>query len=252
MSRWTAFGIHLAYSVLALGGVLAALVWIWYPPPLFAASGVQQFVSIFVPVDIVIGPLLTLVIYRQGKPGLRFDLAFIAVMQMAAFLYGLNVVRETRPVYFVATADRITMMTANMLDQDGRSDAPAEYRSNPWLWTRLVSVVEPENPVEFGRRLSRTLNSGYAVEATPAYYEPYDAIRQTLVQNARPLSLLQNSDANRVVVDRFLARHGRTVDSLVFVPFKAPDQMLSAVLDVTTGDLVGLVDVEPSAATSDA
>ena len=253
MSRWKAFAIHLACSILALGGVLAALVWIWYPPPLFAASGVQQFASIFVAVDMVIGPLLTLVIYRHGKRGLRFDLACIGLAQFLAFLYGLNVVRETRPVYFVASEDRITMMTANMLDPADRSNAPPEYRSDPWLWTKLVAVVEPENPVEFGGRLTRTLNTGYPPEATPHYYEPYDNIRNDLLTTAKPVAdLARAGDEAKTTLDRFLAKHRRDVASLVFVPFHAPDKTLSAALDVESGDLIGLIDLHPETAVSDA
>lgn len=253
MSRWKAFAIHLACSILALGGVLAALVWIWYPPPLFAASGVQEFASIFVAVDMVIGPLLTLVIYRHGKRGLSFDLACIGLAQFLAFLYGLNVVRETRPVYFVATEDRITMMTANMLDPADRSSAPPEYRSDPWLWTRLVAVVEPEDAVAFGRRLSRTLNAGYPPEATPEYYEPYENVRPALLARARPAAdLARQGGETEALVQQFLARHGRGLESLVVVPFHAPDKTLSAALDSTSGALIGLIDASPPAAESDA
>ncbi len=253
MSRWKAFATHLLLSVLALGGVLLALVWIWYPPPLFAASGVQQFVSVFVAVDIVIGPLLTLLIFnRKARHLLRFDLTCIALLQLAAFLYGLNIVRETRPVYLVAAEGRISMVTANMLDPSERELAAPAYQQDPWFRTELVAVIEPENPVEFGGRLTHTLNSGYPAQSVPRYYEPYERIAPQLLESAKPAQQLADSgDAASAEVQRFLSKHGRSMDSVVFVPFSAPDRPLCAALDSASGALIGLLDIDPKTALSD-
>jgi len=252
MTRWKAFAIHLLASVLALGGVLAALVWIWYPPPLFSASGVQQFATVFVAVDIVIGPLLTLIVYNASKRGNRFDVICISLMQLAAFAYGLNVVRETRPVYLVASEGRIAMVTANMLDDSERDQAPPAYRTNPLTRPQLVSVVEPEDPVEFGKRLSRMLNTGHPTDSTPNFFEPYENIATQLLAQARPVSALATTSPQaEAEVQRFTRRHSRTVESLVFVPFRAPERRLSAALDAQSGAFVGVLDIDPTTALSD-
>lgn len=254
MSRWKAFATHLLLSVLALGGVLSAMVWIWYPPPLFAASGVQQFVSVFVAVDIVIGPLLTLLIFNN-KPRhlLRFDLACIALLQLAAFLYGLNIVRETRPVYLVAAEGRITMVTANMLDPSERESALPAYQKDPWFRPKLVAVIEPEDPVAFGGRLAHALNSGYPAQSVPRFYEPYERIAPQLLESAKPLQVLADSGIEASAeVQRFLRKHARNAESLVWVPFRAPDRPLSAALDASSGAFVGLLDIDPKATLSDA
>ena len=36
----------------------------------------------------VVGPLLTLIVFRAGKPGMKFDLAVIGLVQVAALAYG--------------------------------------------------------------------------------------------------------------------------------------------------------------------
>ena len=102
MSRWKAAAIHLSISA-AIGLVVGALLLlVWYPPPYFHAAGADQLVLLLVGVDLVLGPLLTLILFRSGKKGLKFDLAMIAVLQTTALVYGLSVVLQSRPVFLVS------------------------------------------------------------------------------------------------------------------------------------------------------
>ena len=39
MTRWRAAGVHLLVSALVAAGVLALMLALWYPPPLFQAMG---------------------------------------------------------------------------------------------------------------------------------------------------------------------------------------------------------------------
>src|SRR4029078_12975478 len=110
MSRWKAAGIHLSISLL-IGLIVGALLFgVWYPPPYFHAAGADQLVLLLVSVDIVLGPLLTLVVFKSGKWGLKFDLTLIAVMQTIALVYGLSVVLRSRPVFLVAAVDRFVLV----------------------------------------------------------------------------------------------------------------------------------------------
>ena len=42
-----------------------------------------ELITIFL-VDVVLGPGLTLMVFKPGKPGLKFDMAAIVVLQMVA------------------------------------------------------------------------------------------------------------------------------------------------------------------------
>src|SRR5207237_5351990 len=87
-TRWQASATHLLISVLIGLAMLLLMLELWYPSPLFEAAGGNGLFLIVVGVDIVIGPLITLVIFKRGKPGLKLDLALIAVLQLAALTYG--------------------------------------------------------------------------------------------------------------------------------------------------------------------
>ena len=86
MSRWKAAGIHLSIS-LAIGLLVGALLFgVWYPPPYFHAAGADELILLLVGIDIVLGPLMTLVIFRSGKRGLKFDLTVIGLVCLACGL----------------------------------------------------------------------------------------------------------------------------------------------------------------------
>ena len=66
--RLKAFGLHLLASTTALTLILGSLYLGWYRWPAWILTGVSHVVIVMVGVDVVLGPLLTFVIARRGKP----------------------------------------------------------------------------------------------------------------------------------------------------------------------------------------
>jgi len=56
------------------------MILVWYPPPLFQLLGGFELLLLIVAVDIALGPLLTLVVFKSGKKRLKFDLSVIALL----------------------------------------------------------------------------------------------------------------------------------------------------------------------------
>ena len=98
------------------GAVLVFMLTVWYPRPLFEAAGGDRLIFILMAVDVTLGPLITLIIFKAGKRGLKFDLAVIASLQLAALVYGMHTVYLARPVYLVFTKDRFDLVSAADLD----------------------------------------------------------------------------------------------------------------------------------------
>src|SRR5882762_8510974 len=92
VTRWKASGLHLMLSVVIAASVLGVMVAIWFPGPLFTAAGGNDLLFILVGVDVIIGPALTLAVYKQGKRGMKSDLTVIGVLQVAALVYGMHIV----------------------------------------------------------------------------------------------------------------------------------------------------------------
>ena len=79
MSRFKAAGIHLGISFVIFVFLAYLVLFEWYPGIFFNTDGGWRGMRIIVGVDLVLGPTLTLVAYKAGKPGLKFDLTAIAL-----------------------------------------------------------------------------------------------------------------------------------------------------------------------------
>ncbi|HLQ25550.1 MAG TPA: hypothetical protein VK138_06650 [Acidiferrobacterales bacterium] len=101
MSRIKAFLIHLGISTIIFLVLLFFIVFIWYPSPYFSADGGWQGIRIVAGVDMVLGPSLTLLVFKSGKPGLKLDLTVIGLLQSAALAWGVWTVHDQRTALVV-------------------------------------------------------------------------------------------------------------------------------------------------------
>ncbi len=92
---------HLAISVVIFLIVLAITIFIWYPTFYFFASDTKIPLLTMTFVDIGLGPLLTFVVYKEGKKLLKLDLSIIIIMQILALIWGTWVLHSQRPVLIV-------------------------------------------------------------------------------------------------------------------------------------------------------
>lgn len=245
MSRWKAAGIHMLCSVL-LAVFAAVLVFgIWFPPPYFHASGGDRLILILIGVDLVVGPLLTLIVFRSGKWGMKFDLAVIGIVQVVALVYGLSVITASRPAFIVATIGRYAVIPANAVEYD-LPGTPPEYNAPPWFGPRLVSAQIPNDPKARDEVMHFTL-SGKDIDRLPKYYAPIEAIEGSLKQRAKPLSHLvaQNPQVNRPVVEAALRKLGRPKDmeKTGYLPIVAPRGELVMLIDRDSGKTLAPVDL---------
>jgi hypothetical protein len=146
MSRWQAFGIHLAISAVVLAALMAVIFMFWYPGILFNVDGGWTGLRIVISVDLVLGPLLTLVVYKAGKPGLRFDLTCIVVFQVVCMAGGMFIVHAERPLALVLAYDTIFSLGAKEFEDYGKDISVLD--GIPGSYPKLVYTELPENSVQ--------------------------------------------------------------------------------------------------------
>ena len=71
---------HLAISVIIALLVVGLVFFVWYPSPLATAVGVTHIFLMMLAIDVIVGPLLGLLVYKEGKKTLKFDLGVIIVL----------------------------------------------------------------------------------------------------------------------------------------------------------------------------
>lgn len=245
MTRWKASAIHFVISFIVLACVFALALWRWYPPALFGMSKAGTLLTLLAGVDIVIGPLLTLLVYRQGKKGLKFDLIFIAVLQLAALAFGLYTVWQSRPAYIVGTSDRFRLVFANEIDPPSAAKAPAEYRHAPWFGPKVVSAPLPADPKARLDAMVAAMN-GLEIQYDPSKYAAYPAGNREPAKNALPASeaLAAMPPAERAAWEQAFARH-REARDLALLPLQSTRGTASVLLDRGDGRILDYVALDP-------
>lgn len=115
-TRKAAFGIHFSISLLILILLLAVIFFVWYPYDLIYAGGIDGL-KILMGVDLILGPLLTLIVFKPGKKGLKLDLTLIGTLQILCLCYGLWMVHSQRPMVQVLIDDGVHLLSAADINQ---------------------------------------------------------------------------------------------------------------------------------------
>jgi len=145
MNRWKAFAIHLTVSVAVFLALLGVIITVWYPGILFNVDGGWNGLKLVMGVDVILGPLLTLIVYRVGKPGLKFDLSCIVSLQVACMLAGLWVVYQSRPIALVFAYDTFYSLAANEFEAYGQD--PEVIGNFPGPSPKLIYTELPDNDI---------------------------------------------------------------------------------------------------------
>ena len=232
MSRWRAAGIHLLISVGIIAAVLALMLGVWYGPTLFAAMGGAGLALILIGVDVVLGPALTLAVFRSGKRGLKFDLAAIAFLQLAALLYGCYVVSLARPAFIVFVKDQFQVATVAELEPQYLAEAKyPQYRSPPWSGPELVYGDWPKDHEENQKLIFAGL-AGVDLQHFPKYYAPYEQGRDEILAKAQPLAAVHRTEPEAAkVIDEWVARSGVDGQNLLYVRLRGRNAWVAVLID---------------------
>lgn len=245
MSRWKAAAIHLSISAL-IGLVAATLIFgVWFPPPYSHAAGADRLILLLLGVDIVLGPLLTLIVYRHGKWGMRFDLCVIAMLQACAFVYGMSVVLGSRPVFVVGAIDRFVLVAADALDpKDLAEGREAEFRTLSWTGPVVVNALRPDDRSERSDLLFSGIE-GKDLELFPKYYARYPENAAPLLERAQPLEGLEGKPGAREQVVDWLSDHARDRADVVWMPLVGRDADVVILLDRADGRILDALPIDP-------
>lgn len=245
MSRWQASGIHLGISAVIAALVIAVLYLVWYPESYFTAMGGEQLVYLLIGVDVVIGPLITLIIFKSGKKGLTFDLAVIGCMQAAALVYGVTIAAEARPVYAVFVVDRFEVVSANAIDSAELAKVQRqEFKSLPWTGPRVVGVAKPTDNQEHNR-IVFAMAEGKDLQHFPQHYVPYSEVAAEVGRRAQPLAALRRLNQERAgEIDAFIRRHGLNEADVGFLALRARRGERSVIVR-RNGEIIGTMNLSP-------
>ena len=195
--RATAY--HLLIS-LGIALLAAALVFgVWFPGDYRRLSGGFSLFLLITSVDVVLGPLLTLVVFNPKKPRaeLTRDLAVVAALQLGALAYGLHAMALARPVALVQEVDRFRIVSVGqVLDRElAAAGQRLSYTGPRLMGTRAVTPGESVDAAELALQ-------GYDVGQLPSFWQPYENSRAKALKHSRPLSAwLDHQPGGRAAIE---------------------------------------------------
>ena len=242
MSRFRAASIHLGLCVFAAIVLLALFWFVWYPAPLFLAVGGLEIFLILLGIDVTLGPLLTLVVFKTGKKTLKFDLAVIGLLQVLALVYGVYTLLIGRPVYVASLGDRFAVIQANEIEE---KELAAAQKSLPWYGPEWVGTKVAADKKERERVMfSGLAGAGYG--NFPQYHAPLATMREEILKNAKSITVLRKLNARQdSEITAWLRDHDQTDDSVIFQGLKARAEDMAVIMDAKTAKVIGIAPFKP-------
>lgn len=217
-----AASIHLICSV-AIALLASLMVFgLWYPHPYAGLSGGRDLFFLVVAVDVVCGPLLTLVLFNPAKPRAELwrDLGLVALIQLGALGYGVHTVWQARPLFLVHELDRFKVIAEPALDSAALAALPAALQPHWWKGPETVAIREPKDTEERNKVMFESIKGGRDFGERPEFYLPYEGANALKSLNrAKPLSVfLQKQPGQQTAATELATKKGADIAQWLYLP----------------------------------
>lgn len=241
-------GTHLALSLVVAVAAAALVFGIWYPAPYRSLSGGLHLFSILIVVDIMLGPLATVVVSRPDKPRSewRVDVALIVCVQLAALAYGLWTMHQARPVYLAFEIDRMRVVHSVDVSPKLLARAPEGLQSLPFDGPGLIAVRPFASETEKAQMTIAAIQ-GLELGFRPDLWIPYETARADVLRAAKPVSeLIARKPAMRAALIQALESAGQSDDAvLLYLPLHGRSEFWTVLLDPANARPVAYLPLDP-------
>lgn len=167
------FRYHLSASLLIITLISITCQFLWFPQPFLQLDGTWVAILMLASIDIIIGPLLTLLLVSSKKSTreLSFDMAIIIIIQVSALGYGLLQIEKERLIALVHYDGAFHLVPKNVLIEKG-SNSINNMNLSQYQGINLAMV------------LSKTVYKYSQKKSTPFLYdsENYQALTMAELQ----------------------------------------------------------------------
>jgi len=203
VTKKQAFIMHLATSAFIFFVISYLIIFHWFPDFYFYLDGGDHGMITIFCVDVILGPGLTLLIFKPGKKSLKFDMTVILLLQLSALYWGVSSVYQARPggaVFYWGTLTCISQDDVGNMNMGAIAAGPSGAQ-------RLSFLQRPDTLYDF----YRFQNEAYEKGSASIYYYgekivPLDRSVEKRLENYR-LNLSKLAEENAVLA--------RTVESYV-------------------------------------
>ena len=240
-TRYAASGLHFFFSLGVFSLLVGILLWFWYPNPYFSASGGWQGLRLVAAVDLVLGPLITLVIFnpQKSRRELGIDIGVVVLIQMTALVWGIKAVYEQRPVAVVFLDTSFYTVPAAAITAQGIGlDVLDEFGAERPVF---VFARRPESGAEQER-----FQQAVEVDSIPPHeqvwlYQPLDEHFAQVRRSSLDVDEIMDINPEmKAEIEQVLAKAQAQLSDLVFLALTSRYRNIVLIFD-EQGDLVGTV-----------
>ena len=240
--RIKAFLTHLAGSATVFAIYLYLVFTYWYPEPYFTIENAVQ-VTILIGVSLLLGPLLTFLIYVPGKKGLKFDIVVIVVVQLIFLSWGVWVTYKEHPVFSVFMIDEFRVKRAGNVDMSAIN--PDVFRGQPEHGLRLIYTLPPQNPDDRSRLVKELFYGRGDIDVLPERYRAIkDHLDEVRKQSRDVNKILENHPQIKADYLSLMKKLGGRVEDYLFLPVEARKKSFTLVLHKTDASYAGFLAVD--------
>lgn len=231
---------HFSLSCLIALAILIWVFFVWYPFPLAKAVGVTHIFLMMLAIDVIVGPLLGLLVYKEGKKTLKFDLTVIILIQLSALYYGVYSIAQGRPAWLVYNVDRFELVRKNEIVEQHIHQAKPQFQQISWFKPQFVAVEFSKDAKQRSDDMFAEVLGGVSLAQRPERYIALVKVKDQMQQRSQKLELLQQYN-DKSIVEKTLAQYPKAT---AFLPMKASSVDMTILVD-PSGEVVKIVDLRP-------
>ena len=215
---------HLMLSLLVAALAAGLVFWLWYPPPYGALAGGFTLFTLVVSVDVICGPLLTLVVFDRRKPHreLLRDIGLVVLLQLSALTYGLYSVAQARPIFLAYEGNRFRVVSMADVGASKLPNALPQFRAPGYTGPRLVGAkLAEETDPNFKDSIILSMQ-GLPPAFRPDRWVPYDSLLPQLKAALISVATLKAKHPEAVAeIETAIAQHQLTDETAGYLPLDA-------------------------------
>ena len=218
-TKLKATAVHLLMSAMVFVYLAYQIYYHWYPQPYFEIDGGWQGIRLIGAVDLVLGPLITFLIFDLRKPrqDILFDLITILVIQFGALSYGIYVTYTQRPVAIVLIDDFVVPATVE--HYGGKLGSARELYKFSDERPPIIYAELPLNKEALAKINQKKLDEKVLEHAQIELYRPLEELVSKLQQHQSLIQELLDQYEAREAYEGWLQLNGKTADEVFVVRF---------------------------------
>lgn len=232
---------HFAISCIIALAVMLLVFFIWYPSPLATAVGVTHIFLMLLVIDVILGPLLGLLVYKEGKKTLKFDISVIILIQIAALCYGVYSIEQGRPAWLVYNVDRFELVRKNELVDTNIQQAQPQFQKPSWFKPQYVATEFAKDIQQRNDEMFAEVLGGISIAQRPERYVELTQAKNQIQQRALPLVELQQYNS-KIEVEKTLAKYPK---ANAWLPLKANAEDMVVLVNKESANIIKIVDLRP-------